>query len=187
MGAETLRPKHAWRGGMSRSNLYRAAQSGRYERIARGIYRPADAPAADWDWIEAATRRRDATICLTSALAFHDLTDAIPDALDVAIPRGARIPATEAAINWHLFAKDTFTLGRADIAVPRTAQRIGIYSPERCIADAFRLRGDVGYELGRDALREWLRRGGRPADLMEIASRLPRAEGPILHALDILA
>lgn len=33
---------------------------------------------------------------------------------------------------------------------------IGIYSPERSIADAFRLRGEVGYELARDALREWL-------------------------------
>ena len=45
---------------------------------------------------------------------------------------------------------------------------IGIYSAERCIVDAFRfLAGDVGYELGRDALREWLRRGGKPAQLME--------------------
>jgi hypothetical protein len=32
-----------------------------------------------------------------------------------------------------------------------------MYSPERSIADAFRMRGDQGYELVRDALREWLR------------------------------
>jgi len=55
---------------------------------------------------------------------------------------------------------------------------IGITSPERSIADAFRLRGETGYELGRDALKEWLRRGGKPARLIEIASRLPRAKGP---------
>jgi len=30
---------------------------------------------------------------------------------------------------------------------------IGIYSPERSVADAFRLRGEVGHELARDALR----------------------------------
>ncbi|MDA3626539.1 type IV toxin-antitoxin system AbiEi family antitoxin domain-containing protein [Saccharopolyspora sp. WRP15-2] len=183
---ETLRPKDAQDLGMSKSSLYRATQSGQYERIARGIYRPADAPAADWDWIEAATRRPDATICLTSALAFHDLTDAIPDALDVAIPRGARIPATEAAINWHLFAKTTFDLGRTEIPIPGSDLHIGLYSPERCIADAFRLRGDLGYELGRDALREWIRRGGKPAELMATAARLPRAKGPILQALEML-
>ena len=46
--------------------------------------------------------------------------------------------------------------------------------------------GGVGYELARDALREWLRRGGKPSRLMEIASRLPRAKSPILQALDML-
>ncbi|MCB1302048.1 MAG: type IV toxin-antitoxin system AbiEi family antitoxin domain-containing protein, partial [Tetrasphaera sp.] len=48
----TLRPGRAEEAGLSRSGLYRAAREGRLERIARGIYLPADAPAADWDWIE---------------------------------------------------------------------------------------------------------------------------------------
>jgi hypothetical protein len=61
-----------------------------------------------------------------------------------------------------------------------------MYSAERSIADAFRLRGEVGYELARDALREWLRRGGKPARLIEIAARLPRAKSPVLQALEML-
>ena len=80
--------------GLSRSGLYRAARQGKYQRIARGLYLPADATATDWDWLEAASRRPDATICLVSALAQHELTDAIPNALDVALPRGTRLPAT---------------------------------------------------------------------------------------------
>jgi predicted transcriptional regulator of viral defense system len=184
---ETLKPRQAADLGMSASGLYRAARTGRYDKIARGIYREADAPAADWDWIEAATRRADATICLTSALAHYDLTDAIPQALDIAIPRGSRIPAGNSAIAWHLFDRNTFGLGRNEIEIPGSTLTIGIYSPERCIADAFRLRGDTGYELGRDALREWLRRGGKPAQLMEIASRLPRASGPLQRTLEALA
>ncbi len=67
-----------------------------------------------------------------------------------------------------------------------TAMTIGIYSAERCIADAFRLRGSLGYEFGRDSLREWLRHGGRPADLMPLASQLPRAKQPLLDALQVL-
>lgn len=43
--------------------------------------------------------------------------------------------------------------GRNEIEIPGSTLTIGIYSPERCIADAFRLRGDAGYEMGRDALR----------------------------------
>ena len=182
-----LKPGTAERAGLSRSGLYRAAREGRLERIARGIYLPADAPVADWDWIEAATRRPDATICLASALAHHDLTDAIPAALDVAIPRGSRTPASTGAIAWHQFDRATFEIGREEIAIPGTDQTIGIYSPERSIADAFRLRGEVGYELAREALKEWLRRGGKPSHLMEVASRLPRAKSPTLQALESLA
>lgn len=183
----TLRPSTAEQAGLSRSTLYRAAREGRLERIARGIYLPADAPAADWGWIEAATRRPEATICLTSALAHHDLTDTIPGALDIAIPRGKRTPSTTGAIAWHQFDRATFDIGREEMPVSGTDLTIGIYSPERSIADAFRLRGEVGYELAREALKEWLRLGGKPAQMMEIASRLPRTKSPVLHALEVLA
>lgn len=183
---EALTPRTAGQAGLSRSALYRGARAGRLDRIARGIYLPAEASAADWDQIEAATRRPDATICLTSALAHYDLTDVIPAALDVAIPRGSRTPASTGAIAWHHFDRATFAIGREEIAIPGSDQTIGIYSPERSIADAFRLRGEVGYEMARDALREWLRRGGKPARLLDIASRLPRAKSPVLQAMEIL-
>lgn len=172
---------------LSRSALYRGVKSGSWERVARGIYLPADAPAADWDLLEAATRRADATVCLLSALAHYDLTDAIPEALDVAIPRGARKPATAAAIRWHQFDKDTFDLGRDEMVIAGTEQSIGIYSAERTLADCFRLRSAVGYEVARDATKEWLRRGGKPAALMRIATQLPRAKSPVLNALELLA
>lgn len=184
---DVLSPKKAANSGSSRSALYRAAREGRLQRIARGVYVRADAPPGDWDWIEAAARKPQATICLVSALAYHDLTDTIPGALDVAIPRGSRIPAGASAIRWHAFDRGTFELGRDVIPVPWVSMTIGMYSPERSIADAFRLRGEVGYEIGRDALREWLRRGGKPTALTTVASQLPRAKGPLLRALESLA
>jgi hypothetical protein len=185
--AKPLTPSTAAIGGMSRSALYRAARTGSYERIARGVYLPAGMLATDWDQVEAAVRRPDATICLTSALAHHDLVDAIPAALDVAMPRGSRVPAGASAISWHQFDRATFTIGRDEMPIPDTELVLGLYSPERSLADAFRLRGEVGYEVARDALKEWMRRGGKPARLLEIAARLPRAKGPLLRALEILA
>lgn len=151
---------------MSRSGMYRAVRAGRLERIARGIYLPSDAGAADWNWIEAASRRPEATVCLVSALSHFDLTDTIPAALDVAIPRGTRPPAGDSSLVWHQFDRATFEIEREQSHISGTDQSIGIYSPERSIVDAFRLRGDVGYELARDALKEWLRRGGKPAHLI---------------------
>jgi predicted transcriptional regulator of viral defense system len=183
---DAVRATQAGHLGISRTSLYRAARDGRFDRIARGIYRASDAEPAEWEWIEAAARRPDATICLTSALAYYDLTDVIPPTLDVALRRGSRRPATKSAITWHFFDRETFHLGRAEITVPGSSLQIGIYTAERTIADTFRLRGTLGYELGRDALREWLRRGGKPARLIEIATQLPRSRGPLLHTLEAL-
>ena len=99
----TLTPSTADESGLSRSGLYRATKSGTYQRIARGLYLPATATPADWDLLEAAARHAQATICLTSALAYHDLTDDIPRTLEVAIPRGSRPPTSRSSISWHLF------------------------------------------------------------------------------------
>jgi len=184
---ETLRARQAGAAGLSASGLRRAAERGEYERIARGIYRASDAAPANWEWIEAVSRNSAATICLTSALAHYDLTDEIPEALEVAIPRGSRLPATEGAISWRSFDAATFEIGRSMIDIEGSDLRVGIYSPERCIADAFRMRAEVGYELGRDALKEWLRRGGKPTTMIAMAESLPRARRPLVTALEILA
>jgi hypothetical protein len=88
---------------------------------------------------------------------------------------------------WHQFNRATFDLGRDIIVIEGSDQTIGLYGPERSIADAFRLRGTEGYELATEALRAWLgRRGSQPAHLMEMAIRLPRAQQPIRRALEYL-
>ena len=88
---------------------------------------------------------------------------------------------------WHQFNRATFDLGRDIIIIDGSDQTIGLYGPERSIADAFRLRGTEGYELATEALRAWLgRRGSQPAHLMEMAIRLPRAQQPIRQALEYL-
>lgn len=181
-----ITPATAKEHGFSRAALYRAAERGTLERIAPGIFLPADSTAADRDLLEAALRRPEATICLTSALALHELIDEIPATLDIAIHRGTRAPEGHSAITWHHFNTSTFNLGREQVTIPGAEQTIGLYSAERSIADAFRLRGTIGYELPRDALKEWLRRGGKPGQLVELATRLPRAKGPLLATLETL-
>jgi hypothetical protein len=61
----------------------------------------ADARSVDQDFLEFAYRAPRGALCLLTALARHNLTDAIPDRIDVAIPRGARIPALRPIINVH--------------------------------------------------------------------------------------
>jgi len=177
----------ASRAGIDSRKLYRLLEKQEIERISRGLYRRTDLPTVDLDLTEIAGRRSDATICLESALAHHDLIDAIPTRTDIAIPRGQKPVKTQAAVDWHQFDRATFQIGRTSLATGDSGLDIGLYSAERSIVDAFRLRGATGYETGIEALRNWLKHPtSQPAKLFEIARSLPRAIGPLRTALEIL-
>ncbi|WP_341953684.1 type IV toxin-antitoxin system AbiEi family antitoxin domain-containing protein [Salinibacterium sp. TMP30] len=177
----------ASRAGIDSRQLYRLLDRQQIERISRGLYRRTDLPVADLDLAEIAGRRPDATICLESALARFELIDAIPTRTDIAIARGQRPAKTQAAVEWHVFDRPTFEIGRTLLATGDEGQSIGLYSAERSIVDAFRLRGTVGYETGIEALRNWLTLpASQPAKLFAIAQSLPRAVGPLRTALEIL-
>ncbi|MGH3380344.1 MAG: type IV toxin-antitoxin system AbiEi family antitoxin domain-containing protein [Actinoallomurus sp.] len=173
--------------GLSDRRLYALRDSGAVEPLGRGLFRRADASVdADPDLLEIAYRADLATLCLTTALARHGLTDAIPSRIDVALPRGHRQPQTRAPVAWHSFAADTFTVGRDEIDL--TAQlTLGIYNPQRCLIDVFRLRHHEGHDLAHEALRRWLRRtDAQPAKLLSMARAFPGAEPALRAALEIL-
>lgn len=172
--------------GLSDPVLYRLVKQGRIERISHGLYRLAEVDIADLDLVVIAASSDRATLCLTSALARHDLTDQIPSRIDIALPRGTRAPKVSAPARWHQFAAATFDLGRDVIGLDGEFT-IGLYSPERSIVDAYRLRHLEGDELGREALKAWLqRRGSQPSRLLDVAASFPKAEGRLREDLRVL-
>ena len=173
--------------GLSDRRLRGLVAGGTLERLGHGLYRKTDAPPADLDRIEIALRASDATLCLTTALSHHDLTDVIPSEIDVALPRSRRPPRVRAPVRWHRFREDNFHVGRETIEVDEGLS-IGIYSSERSIIDAFRLRYQEGDETAIEALRRWLKRPrATPATLLAMAKRFPKAEPSLLHTLRILS
>ncbi len=171
--------------GLSRRRLQRLQATGAVERIGRGLYRRTDEEPADHDLIEVAAKAHQPTLCLLSALARHELTDVIPPVHDIALPRGAWQPVVTAPVQWHKFAPATFDVGRTKIRLDDT-YAIGLYDAPRTIIDAFRLRHAVGPDIANEALRRWLRNGGRPADLMRLTKTFPAAKPALLHTLQVL-
>jgi predicted transcriptional regulator of viral defense system len=172
--------------GLTPGRLYRLRDQGRIEQISRGLYHKTDAGwSADIDLIEIAARAPEATICLASALARHGLTDEMPAATDVALPRGTWKPAVGAAVIWHAFAVSTFEVGRETLKLSGGPE-IGIYTAPRSIIDAFRLRYREG-DIAITALRRWLREpGNHPAELLDLARHFPKARPGLRGALEIL-
>ncbi|HEV2270844.1 MAG TPA: type IV toxin-antitoxin system AbiEi family antitoxin domain-containing protein [Steroidobacteraceae bacterium] len=172
--------------GLSAERLYRYRDEGLLEQLGRGLYRRANASPADHNLLEIAHRVPGATLCLITALARHGLTDLIPDRIDIAIPRGKRIPALQSPANVHVFAKSTFDLGREVIRAGDDLT-LGLYSAERSLIDMVRLRHREGAEIAWEALRRWLRRkDARPAALLEMARSFHGAENAVHHALGVV-
>jgi len=164
--------------------LQRLIASGAVTAMSRGLYRKTDW-LGDEDLAEIAAKAARATICLRSALARHDLIDDIPAELDIAIPRGAWTPELSSPIRWRHFDADTYDVGRGELDLDGGGS-IGLYSAERSIIDAYRLRHLTGADMANESLRRWLRRGGQPSDLLRMAKSFPRAMTPIRQALEVL-
>ncbi len=175
----------ARRAGWSDRALYAARDRGEIQRVARGIYAQPGLHL-DFDLVEVAIRAPDATICLTSALTHHDLTDELPLTIDAALPRSRRAPRTQAPVTWHRFDEETFEIGRTELPLIGNLT-LGIYSPTRTIVDAYRLRHLYGTEPAINGLKRWLtRRGSQSSELLSIARHFPAAEPAIRTALQVL-
>lgn len=182
----TFTRAQALRHGLTERDLYRLRDRGVIDQVARGMFRRHDARPADIDLQEVALRAPRATLCLTTALARHGLTDEIPATIDVALPRHQHRPATTAPVAWHWFAPATFDIGRAELDIG-DGLSIGLYSPERSIVDAFRLRHREGWVLAGGVLRRWLReRDSSPATLLVTAQHFPQAERALRATLELL-
>ncbi|MFY9265391.1 MAG: type IV toxin-antitoxin system AbiEi family antitoxin domain-containing protein [Solirubrobacterales bacterium] len=79
--------------GFSRQLLAHHVESGRYERIRRGIYRLARYPGSSYqdvwvNWLAIGTGR--AVVSHETALSIHDLSDVVPNAVHLLVARNDR-------------------------------------------------------------------------------------------------
>ena len=173
--------------GLRKDQVYRLLAEGKVERIGRGIFmRSGSIDPALISLTAATIAQPQATLCLTSALVYHNLVDTIPTGSDIALPRGVRFPAGVSHAIWHSFDKDTFDLGR--VALQNDfGLKLNIYSPERCIVDMFRLAHREGHDVAITAIKRWLASPGSSAGkLLELAHSFPKAKPTLRRTLEVL-
>jgi hypothetical protein len=183
---DTFTTQTALKLGLHPRDLYRMRDGGDVLELSRGVFRRAGAPASSMpDLLAVAYRVPAGIFCCISALVVHDLTDEIPAAVQIAVPRRQRpprlvYPPTEV----FRFGNGTFELGLSSVdAAP--GEHLRVYSAERAIVDLMRLRRRLGEPLAFAALRRYLRRrDARPPLLLEMARTLD-VLGPMRTALDI--
>ncbi|MEO5965959.1 MAG: type IV toxin-antitoxin system AbiEi family antitoxin domain-containing protein [Candidatus Limnocylindrales bacterium] len=117
--------------GFSSALLSHHVRSGRFVRVARGLYRIRDYPAQPGDEIVAAWLRQapDAVVSHESALEILDLADTIADRVHLTVPRSRRRLVPQEGVVIHT---TTHPMGPTD-TVSRRGMRVT--APARTIAD----------------------------------------------------
>jgi hypothetical protein len=185
----TFTTGHVLRLGVHPRRLYAWRDSGEIIELTRGVFRRADAPAAAYPHLLAiAHRAQVAVACLLTSASLHDLTDDIPPAVQIAVPRSSNRPRISyPPVEVFQFDADTFDLG-LDSVEAAPGEPVRVYGPERTVIDLMRLRlrRRIGEPTALIALRRYLTRPtARPGELLELARTLD-VLGPTRAALAVL-
>jgi predicted transcriptional regulator of viral defense system len=119
-----------------------------------------------------------AVICLSSALAFHDLTTFVPTAITYAIPRSDKPiklfhPPTEA----FYFSAAQYKAGVEHIETK--SGQIVIYGTEKTICDCFRFSSRLGDDIAMEGLKAYLRSPSRDLNKLMKFAEICRVKGAL--------
>ena len=119
--------------GISRQLLARHVQSGRYERLGRGLYKLRDFPGSSHEdlhakWLAVGADR--AVVSHESALELHGLGDVIPNLAHFLVSRSSRWIRAPEGVMLHTTSRE---LDPGDVVI-RNGMRVT--SPSRSILDA---------------------------------------------------
>ncbi len=158
--------------GITAATIGRMRKDGDVIRLGRGLYQLPDAPLdINHSLAEAAKRAPKGVVCLTSALAFHQLTDQLPRSVWLAIGKNDWSPTDDETslrivrFTDKLLKEDVETTSIESVPVK-------VFGVAKTIADCFRHRRSVGQSVALEGLQEALRqRKATPAEIAKSAAR----------------
>ncbi len=152
--------------GITAATIGRMRDGGEVIRLARGLYQLPDAPLdANHSLAEAAKRVPKGVVCLTSALAFHELTDQLPRSVWLAVGKNDWSPKDEPALRVVRFTDNLLTEDVETTSIEGVP--VKVFGIAKTIADCFRHRRSVGQSVALEGLQEALRQ--RKATTAQIA------------------
>jgi len=152
-------------------------------RVRRGLYKLTQMPVqAHGSLVDACKAVPGGVLCLLSALSYHDLTEANPPEVYLAIGRrrwAPRVAYPPLRCFW-------FTDRQLRLGVMNAPGPLRVFDREKTICDCIRHRNVVGKDLMIAALRRYLARKDRDLDRLVGMSRECRVEKrlhPYLEAM----
>ena len=172
--------------GIHPEQVRRLFHQGVLERVSRGTYRLANSTVTEHQTMaEVCARVPRGTVCLLSALQFHELTTQAPFDVWLAIDPNIKKPTVKSLpIRFVRFSGEALTSG---VEVHQTKSgEVRVYSIAKTIADCFKYRNKIGIDVPLEALRD--AKAANKLDMDELwgfakICRISKAIQPYLEAI----
>ncbi len=183
---EAVTARDVARAGIHSQQLTRLVAEGRFERLARGLYRLKDREPNQWIGLALASSATPrGVICLLSALSFHHVGTQLPNEVWIALDRRVRPPSlTWPRLRVVRFGGESLTAGVERHRID--GQYVPIFGVAKTVADCFKYRNKVGLDVALEALRDgWRARRFTMDEIFHFARicRVEKVMRPYLEAL----
>lgn len=172
--------------GYSYYKIGKLEEQGILSRVNRSTYENLTYTGDENDFFSAEAFVPNGVICLMSAARYYELTNFLPDAVDVAIERKKKVNTLP---EWPMIRLFYFDPSRMDLGV--TEVRYGdncfhIFDIEKTVVDIIYYRNKIGIEETAEVLRNYLKRRDRQIDRLYAYAKRLRCEKIVRTYLEVL-
>ena len=170
--------------GFSRGSLKYMTDTGRLEKVEKGIYILPETMEDDFFILQ--SRFKKGIYCLETALFLHDLTDRTPQILKMTFPLTYNLTSPKnAGILCCNCKKEVYSLGICEMKSPY-GNRINVYNAERTLCDLLKGRNHTDIQIISEAFRRYLQRKDRNINLLSDYGKRLRVENKLHRYLEVL-
>ena len=172
--------------GFSQYKVSKLVEEGRLIKLNKSYYENTGYRGEESDFYYIEAYAPNGVICLLSAAIYHNLTTYIPDAIDVAIPRKARISTLPdwPQMNVYHYTNERYELGIQKVEDGKNGFQI--YDMEKTVVDIVFYREKVGIEETKEVLITYLQRKDRNLNRLLKYAELMKCDKSMRQYLEVL-
>lgn len=169
-------------------NIYldKLLEDGKIEKIKRGLYRWVGMNETSYQSIVDVSKSiPGGVICLLSALSFYNLTTAKPMEVSIAVGKKRKVVKPEyPPSKIYYFMDDVFKTGVVEQRISNIS--ILMYDKEKTICDCIRYRNQIGIDIIKESLKEYLKNSNRNLELLMKYAEICKVNSVLKNYLEVL-
>lgn len=173
--------------GYSYYKITQMENNGLLRRINRTTYENLSYGGDENDFINAAAYVPDGVVCLMSAARYYELTDYLPDRVDIAIHRKKKVSALPKWPDIKIYYFDPVRMNIGVVEVSEGGDTFRIFDLEKTVVDIIYYRNKIGIEEMSEVLHNYLKRKDRQIDRLYEYAKSLRCEKILRTYLEVLS